>query len=617
MPVVPGSEAVVSPLVAAGLLLAAVPVLDDLGLAHPTAAEVLRATGASKTRAYELRAALEALLPTLQRAPGRPPVPAPPAVDTGAITREAYAWLRAHPGAVVSAETRQRYSDGFRHFVLELVERHPELDASSLAEAVGVPVATLQEWITAPASPEQEPKPGLPTDDVAGRHIESILEHWRRWSGGFSRFCAFVRDALHIPYGNTLIARILAVHAGRRPQRRPGRSPDEKALRDAFLTFFPGAQWTEDGSPIAVTLNAEAFTFNWELCVDAHTGALAGASVRDEEDGRAVAEAFADAVATTGAPPLALSTDNRASNFAPEVVEARGDTLHIPSTPARPQNDSPVEGAFGLFQQTAPPLRIDGETPRDLARAIAALVFTVWARAVNHRPRADRRGKSRVQLYRGEQPTDEQIAAAKAALEERRRRQEKAQATRQARLDPVVRAMLDAAFARLGLDDSTGHVKDAIARYPADAVLAAIATFDGKRTAGTLPPTVGARYLLGIARNIAESNEGLAIADALWQARLEARDLALTRLDDERRNTPGSAPELLRAFVDRAMAARGPLHSAFWLDAAANAIREAHPTLHDDLFRAAARRIHTTFAAEPRERQRAVRVLAAHVLPIG
>lgn len=560
-------EPAVSPLLNAGLLLAAIPRLDALGLPHPTAAEVLAATGASKSRAYELRAEVEAILPTLQRPPGRPPAPPPDredGCDVGAISQEILAFLMSHPGAAVTGEARQRYSDGFRCKVLELAERHPELEIAALARAVGVPAPTLQDWLTAPRPAPAEPDdaPALESDPTEPR-IASILEAYRRWDGDFAPFCNFVRTALSIPYGDTLIGRILAVYAGRRPQRRGGRSSDEKALRGALIRFFSGAQWFADGSPISLVINGKTFTFNWELVVDASSGALVGASLRDAEDAQAVTEAFQDGVATTGAPPLALSTDNGTANASAEVAAALGDTLHLRATPGRPQNDAPVEGAFGLFQQTAPPLVLRGDTDKALAAAILVLVLTVWARAVNHRPRDDRRGRTRVQLYRDEQPTDAQIAAAKAALEERRRRQERAHRTRQARLDPVVRALLDDAFARLGLDDPTGHVRDAIAGYPLDAVLAGLATFDGKRAAGTLPPEVGPRYLLGIVRNIAQQDEGLAIADALWRTRLDARDRALLALDAQRRATSGTPfranPRLPRPRPRRRRAAEAKL----------------------------------------------------------
>jgi hypothetical protein len=160
------------------------------------------------------------------------------------------------------------------------------------------------------------------------------------------------------------------------------------------------------------------------------------------------------------------------------------------------------------------------------------MFLTIWCRATIHRPRNDRRGRSRVQLYADEQPTDDQIVAAKAALEERRRLQDLAFRTLRARLDPVVRALLEEVFDRLGLDDPTGNVKDAIARYPYNAVIAGIATFEGKRDAGTLRPDVGPRYLVGIVRHVAERDEGLAIAEHLWRLRLSAQDAALARLDD-------------------------------------------------------------------------------------
>lgn len=595
--------------------------LADLGLPHPTAAQVLDKTGASRSRAYELRAEVRALLTTLMRPPGRPVAPPPPPVDTSAISRAVVAFLMNHPGAVTGTPTRRRYSDGFRHGVLELAEQHTGLDVGLLAEAVGVPAATLQDWLATPAPPAAEPPPAKaetdPDPDPTAPRIASIVDAWGRWEGGFSPFCDFVRAALAIPYGKTLIGRILATHAGRRPSRRPGRSPDEKALRGALLSFFPGAQWFADGSPIQITLNDHAFIFNWELDVDGDSGALVGCSLRDEEDSRAVALAFADGVATTGAPPLALTTDNRAPNHTEEVALALGSTLHIRTTLGRPQNDAPVEGAFGLFQQTAPPLVVRGATDAALARSILALVLATWGRAVNHRPRNDRGGKTRVQLYQGEQPSDAQIAAARAALEERQRRQELAFQTRQARLDPLVRALLDEAFSRLGLVDLTGNVKDAIARYPHDAVLAGIATFDGKRVAGTLPPDAGPRYLLGIVRNITHRDEDLAIAEALWQARLDAQDRALVHLDAQRKATPGTPEERVRVFVDLALAGDGPLLRSFWLRAAAEVIVEEPPDRRKSLYDITVRRAAATFRVDPRDRQAAIRQLAAHVLPVA
>ena len=615
---VPAEEPVVSPILTAGLLLAAIPSLTALGLVHPSAAQVLAATGASKTRAYEIRAEILTLLPSLLRPPGRPAESPPAPKDTGAISRAINAFLMRHPGAAMTAASRQTYSDGFRHRVIELAEQHADVGIAHFAQAVGVPVATVQDWLLAPPIPVP-PGHARPADDEEPTQakIASVLAAWRRWDGDFSAFCLFVRTELAIPYGDTLIRRILNVHAGRRTTKRAGRHPDEKATRNALLSFFPGAQWFEDGSPVDITLNGQTFTFNWELVVDGFSGAVVGCSVRPDEDAVAVVAAFEDAVATAESPPIALNTDNYPANHAPEVEDALGDTLHIRTTLGRPQTDAPVEGAFGLFRQTAPPLVVSGANQEQLARAVLAVFLTIWCRAANHRPRNDRRGRSRVQLYADEQPTDEQIAAAKAALEERRRLQELAFRSRQHRLDPVVRALLDDVFVRLGFDDPTGNVKDAVARYPYNAVVAGIATFEGKRDASTLPPNAGPRYLLGIVRHITERDEGLAIAEHLWRLRLATHDAALTGLDDTRRAVVGAPGEKLRTFIDRAMAADGPLARSFWLAALADLIQAAPENHQHPLFVSASRRIEATFRVDQRDRQAAIRFLAEHVLTVA
>lgn len=123
--------------------------------------------------------------------------------------------------------------------------------------------------------------------------------------------------------------------------------------------------------------------------------------------------------------------------------------------------------------------------------------------------------------------------------------------------------------------------------------------------------------LLGIVRQIALRDEGLAIAEALWQARLDARDRALVPLDDARRATAGTPEERVRTFVDRALAGDRPLLRSFWLRAAAEIITEARSDVRKTLYDLAARRVSTTFRIDPRERQAAVRHLAAQVLPVA
>ena len=603
-------------------------------LPHPSREAILAATGASRSRAYELTAALAAFLATLVRPAGRPtrsPSSPPAESSAPALTREVLRYVMRHPGCARHHPQRQWYSDGFRHRILALREQHPALALETFAALVDVPEGTLKAWLSPAAVGTPPPAAASPSDAVTASEpgatspqIETVLAAWKSWNGTFVDFAEHVRHHLRIPMGRQLIAHILEATRTRLRKKRSGRSPDELALRGAFETFFPGAQWVGDGKLVRVHLGHEAFAFNLELEVDAHTGAFVGLSVRDTEDSAAVIESFHDGVDTAGAAPIAQLLDNKPSNHAPEIDAALAPhgTLRIRATPERPQNKAHVEGAFGLFSQDVPPITLDThQHSRGIAKALLFLVATTWARAVNHRPRADRSGRSRVELY-AEKPTDEQVAAVRRALEERCRKQELARATLAARQRPEGRALLDAHFQRLALADPERHVRLAIGRYPLDAIIDGIAIFDGKRQAGTLPAGADARYLLGVVRNLAATVEGETVAKTLLALRLEARDQALGALATTRavvcRPDRGGL-EVIADCVDRALGTDRHLDRLFWLEALTDEIRRRalDPGHRDRLYFAAAGRINTTFRVSPRERQDALRYLADQVVPLN
>jgi hypothetical protein len=246
-------------------------------------------------------------------------------------------------------------------------------------------------------------------------------------------------------------------------------------------------------------------------------------------------------------------------------------------------------------------------------------VVQTCARTLNHRPRNDRGGRSRVELY-NEPVTAEQVDHARAALEERRKKQELARATLEARQDPTVRALLDEAFERLSLLDPERHQRVAIARYPLDVVVDGIAIYEAKARVGTLPPDVDARYLLGIVRNLGDKREGIAIAEQLLRARLDARDRMLAPLvrerDTARTEVADPRARVLR-FVDLALAAERQVDRHFWLRVVAEEITTHAKGDPAPLFAAATRRIHCTHRVTYRERQEAVLVIAARVVPLS
>jgi len=620
------SEPAVAPVAIAGLLLAARTRLQELELPRPSVAEVLEATGATRSRSYQVRDDISALLADLVRPPGRPRVEREPPADDrgGAITREILRFVMDHPGCVCGGSQRRHYHDSFRHRVLELRREHGDLDLAVFAEAVGVPQGTVEDWLRAgrgdrsgvrSAASASQPATGPDAKVVT---VETVLHAWREWHGDFTSFCDHVRQQHRLQLGNSMISQILFAHGERTPARRAGRrSSDEDALRGTFETFFPGAQWVGDGKEIAVILDGERFTYNFELDVDAASGAWVGTSVRDAEDAEAVVEAYQQGIETTGAPPIGLLLDNRPSNHTPEVDEALVDTMRTRATEGRPQNKAHVEGAFGLFTQTAPELALRTDDRRELGRQLVALVVVLFARILNHRPRRDRGGKSRAELY--QQPvTDEQREEARRALRERLRKQERARRTREARLDAGVRQLLDDAFERLQLLDPERHFRGAIACYKVDDIVDGIAIFEGKRSRGTLPDGVDARYLLGIVRNLDHVHLSNSITEALLRRRLEARDIMLQPLVDKRDEIlQRETDDPLLSFVDHALDSDRAIDLSFWLQAAADLINSQPDADRPDLFRDAARRIHATFAVPPRDRFAAERVLVRLVWPIS
>lgn len=609
-----------SPAAVAGLLLAAQPHLTRLGLPCPRPAEILRATGAGASQAYARRAEVQRFLGQLRRTPGRPRLDA---ADAGTrmggaaveITRQVLDFMMTHPGAVHGSPAHRRYSRGFRAFVCTLRARYPKICTASFAGAIQVPLATLRSWLQQPCAPAPARR-SRPSSPERQRQIAAIMRAWLAWDGSFSGFHDHVQQELGIPWGRNLLASTLEHHGLRTPSRRRARPPDAHAPRGSFHTFFPGAQWVADGTRVTVFLDERPHTFNLELVVDAHSGALVGASVRDRECGQAVLDAFDDAVATAGAPPLALLLDHRPSNLSPTVASLSQRTSLVYAAKGRPQSKGHVEGAFGLFAHAMPPLRLRSGSPRALARQILELVVQCWARTLNHRPRRDRDGRSRVEIYGDAAPSALQKARAQASIARRLARWQRA---RSHPSQGALRRFLAAELARLGIADPRGRVAADLAARPSHAALAALAIYDGKRAARTLPADADGRYLLAIARRIAERQEGLHIAEALWRVRSDARAHLEATLA-ERCQQALRAPSLDQAadvLIDQAMAAATrPAEQHLGLAAVAWLIGRAPPARHRDLFHRAARRIHACEHLPYRRRLDAVHLLAAALVPL-
>lgn len=674
------SDRNLSPLLQAALLLAARGPQARYDLAPPTAKSIFEATGAGRTRAYEVATQLMELLPSLERPVGRPRKESansdgPVAGQTPLPQDEVLDYVMANPGCV-SGNKRNRYTPPFRCFILELRERYPSMPVEQFAAAVRVPIKTLQSWVrkaehafepepsdepqaepslatepenhpgdnngtqrpeqeannasraadlepetrdNGPDSPASAAMASVASEPATDARIQTVLDEHKRWKGSFSKFCKHIKDNCFIDYGRSTISNILSSHGVRFPKRRNKRSPDECALRKSFETFFPGAQWVGDGHEITFTLCGEPFKFNLELLVDTAVSAMVGGDISPHEDSDTLIRAHDDGVATTGHRPLAILLDNRHSNHTEQVKTALSESLLIRSTLGRAQNKAHVEGAFGLFQQTIPDLELNADTPRELAAGIVKLIVITWARTLNHKKLSDRGNRSRVELYRDNQPSPEQIQQARIRLAQRQRRQEKARQTELARQDPIKRKLLEEAFEQLGLQDPDGNVQLAISRYPLDAIIEGIATFTAQKKADDLPEGAGARYLRGIVFNINAREVAIHLVDELLRLRLQARDMLLDHLVTEHQVVQKSEPELterIGLYLARALDTESLLTRLFWLRCIADEIRATPQTQHEGLTRRVTQRIILNYRIPRATRHEAIRYLMRLVFPV-
>ena len=240
---------------------------------------------------------------------------------------------------------------------------------------------------------------------------------------------------------------------------------------------------------------------------------------------KTVIEAFDSGIATTGARPLALLLDNKPCNHSPVVDAALGDTLRMRATPEKPQNKAHVEGAFGLFSSAAAARhRHEPDAARHRARLPRRRRRPLGAHDQPSPTQRSRWSIARRPVRRCSDAGADRAGQARVAPRDHDARSRRAGRARPGAA-PRVFALLDESFSRLGLEDPERHVRVAIARYPLDAIVGGVSTFDAKRSARTLPDGVDARYLLGIVRNIADRGRAVCRRNPVPQSRRAARSL--------------------------------------------------------------------------------------------
>jgi transposase InsO family protein len=470
------------------------------------------------------------------------------------------------------------------------------------AAGQGSTQAGLEEPGAEPAGPEPAALDGSPSATLRDAHLALIATLWRSWSGTFRAFCQTVRDEHRLPYGDTYIGHVLqALGLRQRRPRIPGEAPWS---RGTFQTLFPGAQWLGDGTTLPVRWNGQLFIFNVEVLLDVASNATVGFHVSDSEDEEALRQAYRMGVATAGSPPLATTLDNKPCNHSPGAEAALEGTILLAATPGRGQAKAALEGAFGLFQQSLPPLAVVGKTAREQARNALHLILTAWFRGRNGRPRKQLGGLTPAQAYARADPTPEEFQRALKWIRELQRQQKMARLTREARRDPVRIQLLTQGLAELGFPDPDQRLAVTLARYSREAIVHGLAIFRAKREQGTLPPGAGHRYLGGIIRQEDARLELVLTSVYLLEQRLRLRDLTLEPLEQIAAQLSAEVPAsaLPQAFIDHALEAAFAVDFRFWARAAAEALSTLPASQRAPLYQPLCRRIAASFKVD-RERR--------------
>ena len=559
-----------TPLLKAAINIIAIDVVRDLELPTPTARAVIEALGVGRSRTYELASTIKAALPEFHRPVGRPLADAAcdnvPADAALLVVTKVRDFLMENPGVVIGGN-RNVYGTGFHLFVLDLMAPGGSAHGMSIGDVsrlVGIPEHTVRGWLR---QPRPELPPTIPATSLADGVAEKVIRLWKSWKGPLTGFRDALSEHHRIDMGLYLLRSLLELTGYRKVKR--GEKYDAEAIRGALERFFPGAQLMIDGKHLVVELNGVPYALNWELAVDAETSAHVGFQISPSEDGQALIDAVSMAGDTMGEPPIAVLADNKPSNHSDEVeadMSERG-VLLMSSTAYRPENKSTVEGAFGLFAQTMPDIVLSSSSPHALVTQVVFFVLWAYCAGRNQAPQRRRKGKSAAQLFDELEVTEQDRDAARKRLGEINDRILARRDADRQREDPVIRAMMTAEFEHLGLADPEGHFVAALTRLGLAAALEAVAIFKTKKKSDTLPKdAIPERYLLGIARNVAEREQDIAVYHELLRLRTEAHDLLLEPLLDDLESLASlSTSEFIGVTLKRLSHAAALVDRRFWM----------------------------------------------------
>ncbi len=142
----------IPPVVTASVLLAARQFALASGISWPGIEDILAATCASPQEAHAIEdTVLDQLAALAVMTKRQTPPPDSDGLDRSAdllgLAVEMIRFIAQNPGCAQVSGTRERYTDSFRQFVLELGWRYPDVTSAEFAAAIDLPLDTVEDWL--------------------------------------------------------------------------------------------------------------------------------------------------------------------------------------------------------------------------------------------------------------------------------------------------------------------------------------------------------------------------------------------------------------------------------------------------------------------------------------
>ncbi|MCI0484739.1 MAG: hypothetical protein L0Y78_09170, partial [candidate division NC10 bacterium] len=273
-----------------------------------------------------------------------------------------------------------------------------ELTNSEIAEALGVPLASLFRWCSeADAQAQFPPKP-----ERRGIHrragpqdIQRVLEAHQALPEDITleEFTAsFNKDYPENTLDRRTITRIIQANGLRKIETRGG--PPRYHAR--FQVYYPGAQVSIDAKRCNVVFigqKRQTITVTKEVGIDIASGAILGAALEKTENSHGVERVLIQ-VREEYRGILALLSDNGSANRSADaegIFQWEGGDGRVFSFPCHPQTNGHMEGLFGQFVRIVGAIEIDDTSRETIASSVAEVVWRVFIHFHNYSPR-DRLG---------------------------------------------------------------------------------------------------------------------------------------------------------------------------------------------------------------------------------